>query len=118
MISVSTDPAIYEAWYQTPRGRWIADCEFNLLWGLLKPEAGESLLDIGCGTGHFSRRFAQQGLAVTGIDPDTKSIDFAVQQPHDICYLQGNALALPYPDQAFDYTSAITSFCFIENPQL
>lgn len=116
MTSASTDPASYEAWYHTPRGHWIGDSEFNLLWSLLKPESGESLLDVGCGTGHFSRRFAQQGLSVTGIDPNTKAIAFAMQQSSDIRYLHGDALTLPFPDRAFDFTSAITSFCFIDNP--
>ena len=116
MTSASTDPTSYEAWYHSPRGHWIAECEFNLLLELLKPKACESLLDVGCGTGHFSRRFAQQGLSVTGIDTNIEALDFAQKQSSDIKYLQGNALSLPFPDQAFNYTSAITSFCFIENP--
>ena len=61
-------PAEYEAWYHTARGAWIAGLEFSLLTRLLRPTAGESLLDAGCGTGHFSRRFRQAGLEVTGID--------------------------------------------------
>lgn len=116
MTSASTDPTSYEAWYHSPRGHWIAECEFNLLLELLKPKACESLLDVGCGTGHFSRRFAQQGLSVTGIDTNIEALDFAQKQSSDIKYLQGNALSLPFPDQAFNYTCAITSFCFIENP--
>lgn len=112
------DPAKYEAWYHTHRGNWIAESEFNLLQNLLKPVVGESLLDVGCGTGHFSRRFSQQGLTVTGIDPDPKTLDFARRQSREINYLQGDALTLPFPDQTFDCTSAITSFCFIDNPAL
>ncbi|MGD8936681.1 MAG: hypothetical protein PVF07_09385 [Thiogranum sp.] len=42
-----TEPAAYEAWYHTPRGRWIGDREFVLLRNLLRPEAGASLRDIG-----------------------------------------------------------------------
>jgi hypothetical protein len=44
------DPAAYEAWYHTPRGGWIGDREFALLQNMLRPEAGASLLDAGCGT--------------------------------------------------------------------
>lgn len=112
-----TDPATYEAWYHTPRGRWIGDIEFNLLLKLIRPVPGETLLDVGCGTGYFSRHFAQQGLSVTGIDPDYHAIDYAQRQTDNITYLTGSALNLPFPDRAFDHSVAITSLCFIEHPQ-
>lgn len=109
-------PADYDAWYQTDRGQWISDREFALLQSLLQATAGESLLDVGCGTGHFSRRFAQQGLQVTGIDPDSAALAFAQSQNSNVTYIQGSALRLPFPDQHFDYVSAITSLCFIDDP--
>jgi protein-L-isoaspartate O-methyltransferase len=45
------NPADYDAWYDTPRGRWIGDTEYALAARLLAPQAGDSLLDVGCGTG-------------------------------------------------------------------
>ena len=111
-----TDPAAYEAWYHTPRGRWIGDREFILLQTLLRTRKGGSLLDVGCGTGYFSRRFARLGLAVTGIDPDPEVLNFARKQGSDIHYMHGNALELPFSDKAFDYTIAVTSLCFIDDP--
>ena len=111
-----TDPAAYEAWYHTPRGRWIGDREFILLRNLSGAEAGDSLLDAGCGTGYFSRRFARLGLAVSGIDPDLETLKFARTQGEAVHYMQGNALALPFSDNAFDRTIAVTSLCFINDP--
>lgn len=116
MTNIHPDPARYEAWYSFSRGRWISDCEFHLLMRLLNPVAGDSLLDVGCGTGHFSRRFAQQGVVVTGIDPDPGAIAFARAQPGDIAFLQGSALSLPFSDNRFDSVAAITSLCFVEEP--
>lgn len=113
-----TDPATYEAWYHTPRGRWIGDREFILLQSLLRTPKGGSLLDVGCGTGHFSRRFSRSGLSVTGIDPAPAVLKFARTQGDDIHYMQGNALELPFADNSFDYTVAVTSLCFIEDPLL
>jgi len=115
-MRVFSDPVAYEAWYHTPRGQWIADREFILLQKLLTPEAGASLLDVGCGTGHFSRRFARLGLSVTGIDPDPATLEFARTQAGDIRYFQASALQLPFADNAFDYTIAVTSLCFIDDP--
>jgi ubiquinone/menaquinone biosynthesis C-methylase UbiE len=110
-------PAEYEAWYHTRRGNWIGATEFALLQSLLHPKPNESLLDVGCGTGYFTRRFAQQGLQVTGIDPDAAMLAYAQSQNSTITYLQGSAVTLPFPDRQFDHVSAITSLCFINDPQ-
>ncbi|HYQ71667.1 MAG TPA: class I SAM-dependent methyltransferase, partial [Gammaproteobacteria bacterium] len=74
------------------------------------------LLDVGCGTGYFTRYFARLGLSVTGIDPDPIALGYARLQGDDIPYLQGSALELPFPDHAFDCTMAVTSLCFIDDP--
>ncbi|WP_275098121.1 class I SAM-dependent methyltransferase [Sedimenticola hydrogenitrophicus] len=111
-----TDPAAYEAWYHTPRGRWIGDREFTLLGDLLNPVVGASLLDVGCGTGHFSRRFAGLGLEVSGLDPDSLALAYAAGEDGDITYLRGDGRALPFADNQFDYSSAVTSLCFVDDP--
>ena len=116
-MTTITDPASYEAWYHTSRGRWIGDIEFDLLLRLIRPAPGESLLDVGCGSGHFSRRFAQRDLSVTGIDPDSNAIEFAKRQAGNVTYWLESAQMLPFPDQTFDHAVAITSLCFIERPQ-
>jgi SAM-dependent methyltransferase len=110
-------PAAYQAWYQTPRGSWIAQREFTLLMQLLQPSPGQSLLDIGCGTGQFSRCFRQAGLEVTGVDPDPAMLAFARGHKDAIRYIRGNALQLPFETEAFDFCAAVTSLCFVSAPQ-
>jgi SAM-dependent methyltransferase len=111
------NPREYEAWYQTARGSWIADREFDLMMRLLKPPAGATLLDIGCGTGHFSRRFAAAGLRVTGLDPDPAMLDYARRLGGGVSYLLGTGTALPFDDNAYDHVTAVTSLCFIADPE-
>lgn len=114
-MSLNQEPHQYEAWYHTQRGAWIGDTEYSLLMSLLQPPSGATLLDVGCGTGYFSRRFAAAGLQVSGIDPDQAAIDFARAQSNDCHYLQGSAADLPFDDGAFAYCAAVTSLCFIND---
>ena len=51
------NPKIYDAWNQSTRGSWIGEQEFSILLKLFSPKAGQSLLDVGCGTGYFSQQF-------------------------------------------------------------
>ena len=111
------NPAKYNAWYQTDKGKWIAKIEFNLLLKFLQPEATHSLLDVGCGTGQFSQRFSEIGLQVTGVDHNLDMLDYARSIDQKINYIQASAEKLPFKDGTFDYCSAVTSLCFIQDPQ-
>ena len=115
-MTVISDPAEYDAWYHTPRGMWISDIEFSLLMKLMSPLSKGSLLDVGCGTGHFSRLFAQTGFGVTGIDPDSKALSFAESLDSQVRYVKGDVTELPFPDKAFDVCCAVTSLCFVSEP--
>jgi ubiquinone/menaquinone biosynthesis C-methylase UbiE len=108
---------MYDAWYRTPRGRWIGDVEYRLLHRMLGPGTGTTLLDVGCGTGYFTRRFAQDaGLRVTGLDPNPDWLDYARAHggPNE-AYIAGDALELPFPDAAFDFVISVTALCFIQD---
>lgn len=107
-------PERYDAWYRTPRGQWIGESEYRLLEALLAPVAGESVLDVGCGTGYFTRRFAQSGRSVSGVDIDPQMIEFA--RAHAAAaerYEPGDAQALPFPDLSFDLSVSVTALCFV-----
>lgn len=78
---------------------------------------GQSLLDVGCGTGYFSQHFQQLDLHVTGLDPDLAMIEFAKTKESQVKYIEGDAQALPFADNSFGYCSAITSLCFITEPE-
>lgn len=107
-------PAAYDAWYRSPRGRWIGDTEFRLLYTLLQPRRGAAVLDVGCGSGYFTRRLSEHGLLVTGVDPDPDMVRYAADHiAAGERYLIGDARVLPFPDRQFDHAIAMTSLCFV-----
>lgn len=59
----------YQHWYETARGRRIALAEQGLLAWLLRAFPGaRSILDVGCGSGLFTRRLAGEGFRSVGLD--------------------------------------------------
>lgn len=110
------DAAAYDAWYDTPRGHWIGEREFRLAQRRLAPQPGETLLDVGCGTGWFTRRFAATGLRLTGLDSNAAWLDYArSRSTGTITWLEGDARRLPFPDGHFDRVVSIAALCFIDD---
>jgi demethylmenaquinone methyltransferase/2-methoxy-6-polyprenyl-1,4-benzoquinol methylase len=78
----------------------------------IKP--GDHVLDVACGTGDLTQLFARSAAAkVTGLDFTPAMLDIArikqQRQPTDaaakVTYLEGDAMALPFPDASFDVLS-------------
>jgi SAM-dependent methyltransferase len=113
------EAAAYDAWYRTARGAWIGEVEFRALQRRLRAEPGESLLDVGCGTGYFTRRFAgESGLRVVGLDPDSSWLEFArAHASGSEHYCLGTSEALPFVDRGFDHSISVAALCFVANPK-
>jgi len=82
---------------------------------LLAPQAGASLLDVGCGSGWFTRRAAADDLVATGLDPIPYGwIRACAQQPG--LELGGRrSRALPFADASFDHVLSIAALCFVDD---
>lgn len=110
------DPASYDAWYRTARGRWIGEMEYRLLYRQLALRPAETILDAGCGTGYFSRRFAQDGHSVVGIDRDPAAVAYArASRTPPLSGVVADMTALPFADRSFDCVISVTALCFVEN---
>ncbi len=105
----------YDAWYRTPRGAWIGGVEFAALRQALAARPGERVLDVGCGTGYFTRRLAAEcALDVVGVDPNRAWLDFARgHAAGDERHCAGRAEALPFADGTFDRAVSVTALCFV-----
>ena len=53
---------------------------FKLFEEKVKPQRGETAIDMGCGTGEFSNKLKDYGLQVIGIDISKKSIAFCKEK--------------------------------------
>jgi ubiquinone/menaquinone biosynthesis C-methylase UbiE len=85
---------------------------------LPKNVKGMELLDIGCGTGHWSKFFSEYGFEVTGIDVSERMIKIA--QSKDIpnaSFQVADGQSLPFADDSFDVAAAITTLEFVDNAE-
>ena len=105
----------YEAWYQTAEGREHDRIQQSAVKALLPlAHGGGLLLDVGCGTGHWSRFFTSMGYAVNGVDISPAMIAAARSQITSGCaYIIGDARRLPFADQAFQVTTAMAALEFM-----
>ncbi len=112
-------PEDYEAWYATGRGQWIGELEFRLIRDLLGAREGERVLDVGCGTGWFTRRFSRSGeLQVMGVDQDRNVLGLARRRDPSAAYLQADARHLPFGDGQFERVLSIAALCFLPDWEL
>lgn len=110
------NPADYEAWYATPRGRWVGETEYALASRQFAARPGDSLLDVGCGTGWFTRRAAADGFNATGLDPNPDWLNYArAHSAPNLKWVEGDARALPFEDAHFDHVLSIAALCFVDD---
>lgn len=113
------DSVAYEKWYKIQCNKLVADHQARLLLNLLKPVPGDSIIDIGCGTGEtLSYLISQNGLQLTGIDPSPYMLDFAREKiSHKADLYRGFAEDLPFGDNSFNHACIITTLEFTDNPE-
>jgi SAM-dependent methyltransferase len=105
----------YEQWY-SEAGRRADALEKALLGKLLKafPDA-RTALEVGCGTGHFTRWMTEKGLDTVGLDASQPMLNEA-RRYDGTQYLLGDALYLPVADRSFDLVALITTLEFVADP--
>ncbi len=108
----------YDKWYDTAEGAVYDRLEKKAVLRYLLPNVrGAKLLDLGCGTGHWSKFFSDYGFEVTGVDVSERMIKTA--QSKDIpnaSFQTADARTLPFDDDSFDITAAITTLEFVNDP--
>lgn len=105
--------------YQRTMGVWsqLAGEQF-LDW--LAPPPGLHWIDIGCGNGAFTELLVQRCAPAEtyGIDPSEAQLAFARNRAtaQGADFLQGDALALPFPNNRFDAAVMALVIFFLPDP--
>jgi SAM-dependent methyltransferase len=118
---MSTDQIRFDdgAAYERYMGAWSQRAGEQFLdW--LAPEPGLRWLDVGCGNGAFTEMIVERcaPLSVAGIDPSEEQLAYARTRlaSRGAEFHQGDAMALPFPDDTFDVAVMPLVIFFVPDP--
>lgn len=86
------------------RPYWVYDNWFKLLGPV---ERGQSLLDVGCGTGLLLKAAEHRGLKTFGLELSIEAIKLAAENSPNSEITQGEGEHLPFADSQFDYVCCL-----------
>jgi SAM-dependent methyltransferase len=124
-------PAIYERYWRPALGRVALGLtgpgmaeEMRIARLLLGLSEGDTVLDLACGPGNFSRSFARavgpDGLVV-GVDASETMLtrggeELRKSDPGNLLLIRGDATALPFGDASFDGACCFAALHLFPDP--
>src|SRR5450631_717002 len=74
---------------------------------IAKLDPGSRILDVGCGTGRWLRRYESLGFCPMGVDATLAMLALALKNRTNSPLVAGESFSLPFADSTFDATSDI-----------
>lgn len=110
----TSDAEGYDAWFESPWGRYAWGVESWLVRAALEGAHGDRALDVGCGTGRSSAMLRSPGTHVVGIDPNPGMLGLALARVDAALLAEGERL--PFRDRVFDAAVAVAVLEFVREP--
>jgi len=83
---------------------------------MLNPKSGETILDLGCGTGDLAHQILSSGASVIGMDYSQQMIESAKEKYPDIHFFTGNAEDYKL-DEPVDAVFSNAALHWMKNPR-
>src|SRR6266699_3078064 len=87
---------------------WSQKRIFARLLSAAAPKPGSTAVDIGCGTGRWTRALSSEGLRAAGYDVSPTMVSRAREISPGIEFEVASATSLPAPDASADVAASIT----------
>lgn len=117
--NVFTNPVVafeYDSYYHNEPGKTIDKIEKEIFLSHLNNVQNESLLELGCGTGHWTQFLSEKGFRVTAIDNSEAMLKIARgKKLPNVLFQKADASRLPFPDKSFSAIVSVTMLEFVED---
>jgi SAM-dependent methyltransferase len=85
-----------------PYKRWFYGRRFEAVMEALDPQSRDDVLEVGCGSGYYTRALVQAGARVTATDLSPAYVEQARRLAPEAAFLVEDAQYLSFPDESFD----------------
>jgi ubiquinone/menaquinone biosynthesis C-methylase UbiE len=89
---------------------------------VLRPQPDDDVLEVGCGNGHFLKKYASSARSVAGLDLSELCIESAKKKHRKRIgagtaeFVRGDAAQLPWEDSRFSAVTSMGSFVGFRQP--
>lgn len=108
--------AEYDNYYHTVPGKAIDEFEKRIILAHVNNLPKMNWLELGCGTGHWTKFFSECGFQVTAVDNSEAMLEIArSKNMENVQFLHADASRLPFPDACFSGIFSITMIEFVDD---
>jgi ubiquinone/menaquinone biosynthesis C-methylase UbiE len=109
----------YDGYYLSDAGKKIDKIEKQIVSLHLNNIIRGPMLELGCGTGHWTDYFSSKGFTVTAIDESETMIKIANSKNiQSALFMKADASSLPFSDHSFSVISTITMLEFVDDSEV
>lgn len=106
----------YDLYYQRDTGKIIDTIEKEMIAIHFNNLQKGHMLELGCGTGHWTNFFSKIGFKITAIDNSEAMLRVAMDKNiPDAAFMRADASRLPFPANSFSVIASITMLEFVDD---
>ncbi len=107
---------VYDNYYNTPTGKQIDILEKKAITSCLEKINSKELLELGCGTGHWTSFFSELHFKITAIDIADSMLEIANKKNIPDCNIQkADVNHLPFENESYTLAASITMLEFVDD---
>lgn len=103
----------YDDYYETDTGKQVNEIEERLLREALNLIPTGKILELGCGTGHWTKLFVELNFNVIATDISDAMLKHALLKNIDAEILKADSEDLLFKDESFDAVASVTMMEFV-----